>query len=68
MATLLKELLETAGMYHQFRFSVGSPQAEAKFEAAKQSAMLSDNNAKQYPVLYVRLYQITVVPETNLCC
>jgi hypothetical protein len=28
--------------------------------------MMSDDNAKQYPVLYVRLYKITVVPEADL--
>lgn len=42
-----------AGMYHQFRFSVGSPQAEAKFQAAVQTAIATDANAKRHPTLYV---------------
>ncbi|KAG8837202.1 hypothetical protein FRC18_009828 [Serendipita sp. 400] len=44
--------IETNAMYHQFRFSVGSPQAEAKFQAAVQTAMSSNNNAKKHPTLY----------------
>jgi hypothetical protein len=39
--------------YHQFRFSVGSPQAEAKFRAAVETAMKADSNAKKYPTIYV---------------
>ncbi|KAG8830025.1 hypothetical protein FRC17_005567 [Serendipita sp. 399] len=44
--------IETNAMYHQFRFSVGSPQAEAKFQAAVQTAMSTNSNAKKYPTLY----------------
>ena len=39
--------------YHQFRFSVGSPQAEAKFRAAVETGMKADQNAKKYPTIYV---------------
>lgn len=39
--------------YHQFRFSVGSPQAEAKFRAAVDTATNVDSNAKKYPTIYV---------------
>ena len=39
--------------YHQFRFSVGSPQAEAKFRAAVETAMKADSNAKKFPTIYV---------------
>ncbi|KAF8190600.1 hypothetical protein K438DRAFT_1831354 [Mycena galopus ATCC 62051] len=38
--------------YRQFRFSVGAPDAEAKFQKALQVATASDANAKKYPSLY----------------
>ncbi|KAJ7320981.1 hypothetical protein DFH08DRAFT_713280 [Mycena albidolilacea] len=38
--------------WRQFRFSVGAPDAEAKFQKAQQVAMTSDANAKKYPSLY----------------
>ncbi|KAJ7213658.1 hypothetical protein B0H12DRAFT_1061615 [Mycena haematopus] len=38
--------------YRQFRFSVGAPDAEAKFQKAVQAATASDANAKKYPSLY----------------
>lgn len=44
--------METSGMYHQFRFSVGSPQAEAKFQAAVRNAITTDSHAKKYPTIY----------------
>jgi ubiquitin-conjugating enzyme E2 Q len=46
------QILGSTGMYHQFRFSVGSPQAEAKFDAAVQNAITTDARARQYPTLY----------------
>ncbi|KAJ7194306.1 hypothetical protein GGX14DRAFT_476496 [Mycena pura] len=38
--------------WRQFRFSVGAPDAEAKFQAALDSATKTDSNAKKYPSLY----------------
>ncbi|KAJ6506730.1 hypothetical protein C8R45DRAFT_1090408 [Mycena sanguinolenta] len=38
--------------YRQFRFSVGAPDAEAKFQKALQAATVSDANAKKYPSLF----------------
>ncbi|TCD64374.1 hypothetical protein EIP91_004205 [Steccherinum ochraceum] len=40
--------------WRQFRFIVGSPDAEAKLEKAKTNAAQTDQNARQYPSLYVR--------------
>ncbi|KAJ7059776.1 hypothetical protein C8F01DRAFT_989503 [Mycena amicta] len=39
-------------VWRQFRFSVGAPDAEAKFQAALDMAKRTDNNAKKYPSLY----------------
>lgn len=47
------------GQYHQFRFSVGSPQAEAKFRAAVDTATKADANAKKYPTIYVRSFALS---------
>ncbi|KAJ6535050.1 hypothetical protein B0H19DRAFT_963825, partial [Mycena capillaripes] len=38
--------------WRQFRFSVGAPDAEAKFQKALQTATKSDSNAKKYPSLF----------------
>ncbi|KAJ6632300.1 hypothetical protein B0H10DRAFT_1865630 [Mycena sp. CBHHK59/15] len=38
--------------WRQFRFSVGAPDAEAKFQTALSDAKKSDVNAKKYPSLY----------------
>ncbi|KAJ7458741.1 hypothetical protein B0H11DRAFT_2286534 [Mycena galericulata] len=38
--------------WRQFRFSVGAPDAEAKFQKAVKLATESDTNAKRYPSLY----------------
>ena len=40
--------------WRQFKFSVGAPDAEAKFNTAVKAASDKDNNATKYPVLYVR--------------
>lgn len=39
--------------WRQFRFSVGSPDAEAKFRASVMSAQKDNANARIYPSLYV---------------
>ncbi|KAF7320888.1 UBIQUITIN-CONJUGAT-2 domain-containing protein [Mycena chlorophos] len=39
-------------VWRQFRFSVGAPDAEAKFQKALEMAKSSDNNAKKFPSLY----------------
>ncbi|KAF7329967.1 UBIQUITIN-CONJUGAT-2 domain-containing protein [Mycena kentingensis (nom. inval.)] len=39
-------------VWRQFRFSVGAPDAEAKFQTALDMAKSSDANAKKYPSLY----------------
>ncbi|CAL1702918.1 unnamed protein product [Somion occarium] len=38
--------------WRQFRFSVGSPDAEAKFRTALQQAQTQNLNARRYPSLY----------------
>ena len=40
--------------WRQFRFSVGAPDAEARFRMAIQQAQVEDANARLYPSLYVR--------------
>lgn len=42
--------------WRQFRFSVGAPDAEAKFKAAVQEAQASNKNARTYPSLFVCYY------------
>ena len=39
--------------WRQFRFSVGAPDAEAKFRVAVQTAQEENAKARQYPSLYV---------------
>lgn len=39
--------------WRQFRFSVGAPDAEAKFRTAVQEAQVRNQNARTYPSLYV---------------
>lgn len=39
-------------VWRQFRFSVGAPSAEAKFQKALKMAKETDGNAKKYPSLY----------------
>lgn len=41
--------------WRQFRLTVGAPDAEAKFKTAINTAIQTDNNAKAYPVIYVRI-------------
>lgn len=53
----LKELaliLRPDASWKQYRFSVGAPDAEAKFNKALVEAQEIDSNAKEYPALYVR--------------
>ncbi|KAJ7763374.1 hypothetical protein B0H16DRAFT_1311189 [Mycena metata] len=38
--------------WRQFRFSVGAPDAEAKFQKAQQKSTATDPNAKKYPSIY----------------
>lgn len=38
--------------WKQFRFLVGAPDAEARFQRALNEAKMTNENAKQYPVLY----------------
>ncbi|KAF9461901.1 hypothetical protein BDZ94DRAFT_1262434 [Collybia nuda] len=38
--------------WRQFRFSVGAPDAEAKFKASVRESQATDKNAQQYPSLY----------------
>ncbi|KAJ6451098.1 hypothetical protein C8R47DRAFT_1221896 [Mycena vitilis] len=38
--------------WRQFRFSVGAPDAESKFQKALQDATKTDGNARKYPSLY----------------
>ncbi|KAI0795943.1 hypothetical protein C8Q75DRAFT_846922 [Abortiporus biennis] len=38
--------------WRQFRFSVGAPDAEAKFAAAQMQAQTENSNARKYPHLY----------------
>lgn len=40
--------------WRQFRFSVGAPDAEAKFKASVLESQAKDKNAQKYPSLYVR--------------
>lgn len=40
--------------WRQFRFSIGAPDAEAKFKKAVADAQNWDLNAIDYPSLYVR--------------
>ncbi|KZW01474.1 hypothetical protein EXIGLDRAFT_717897 [Exidia glandulosa HHB12029] len=55
----LEEILDEDDMVHgidrtwrQFRFSVGAPDAEARFKANVEAAVKEDKNAKKYPSLY----------------
>lgn len=64
----LEEILEEDDMVHnidktwrQFRFSVGAPDAEARFKANVDAAVKEDKNAKKFPSLYVRPQAIASV-------
>jgi len=46
--------------WKQFRFRVGAPDAEAKFETAIAEAQKTDRNARKYPSLYVRRNECTL--------
>jgi hypothetical protein len=46
--------------WRQFRFSVGAPDAEAKFKAAVGLAQAKNANARRYPSLYVRVERLVV--------
>lgn len=39
--------------WRQFRFTIGAPDAEAKFKAAIKDVQKDDANARKYPSLYV---------------
>jgi ubiquitin-conjugating enzyme E2 Q len=39
--------------WRQFRFTIGAPDAEARFKAAVTEAQKTDANARKYPGLYV---------------
>jgi hypothetical protein len=41
--------------WKQFRFRVGAPEAEAKFNRAVADAQNVNSNARKYPSLYVRI-------------
>ena len=40
--------------WRQFRFTIGAPDAEARFKASVAEAQKTDVNARKYPGLYVR--------------
>jgi hypothetical protein len=40
--------------WRQFRFTIGAPDAEARFKASVAEAQKTDANARKYPGLYVR--------------
>lgn len=55
----LQELVEEEDLvqnvdatFRQFRFSVGAPDAEAKFKSAVEEARRTDKNCNNYPILY----------------
>ena len=56
----------SASSWRQFRFSVGAPDAEAKFQAAVVEAKKKDKNAKKFPSLFVRLLFSSVLSTTIL--
>lgn len=45
-------LINVSNRWRQYRFTVGAPDAEAKFHAAQQEASNQDPNARSYPSLY----------------
>ena len=44
--------------WKQFRFSVGAPDAEAKYRQAIVEAQKESRKARDYPSLYVRTYHL----------
>lgn len=48
--------ITTDSGWRQFRFTIGAPDAEAKFKAAVAEAQQTDINARMYPSLYVRFF------------
>lgn len=42
--------------WRQFRFTIGAPDAEAKFKVAIKQAQQEDKNAVQYPSIYVGIF------------
>ena len=48
-------LLFPGSDWRQFRFSVGAPDAEARFRTAVEDAKARNENARSFPSLYVRL-------------
>ena len=56
----------TDSSWRQFRFSVGAPDAEAKYKTALQEVQKVNANALKYPSLYVRLHPMIVVFYTDI--
>ena len=50
-AFFISNLLDST--WRQFRFTIGAPDAEARFKAAVVEAQKTDANARKYPGLYV---------------
>ena len=56
----------TDSNWRQFRFSVGAPDAEAKYKTALQEVQKVNANAQKYPSLYVRLHPTIAVIYTDI--
>lgn len=52
--------------WRQFRFSVGAPDAEAKYKAALQEVQKVNANAVHYPSLYVRPHYIWTMTNVDV--
>jgi hypothetical protein len=50
---LLNQCVISDASYKQYRFSMGAPDAEAKFSAATEEAKLVNRDAVAYPMIYV---------------
>lgn len=50
----------TDPVWRQFRFTIGAPDAEAKFNTAIKQAQKEYKNAVQYPSIYVsKIWELT---------
>ncbi|KAJ3823174.1 hypothetical protein F5880DRAFT_1613100 [Lentinula raphanica] len=47
-----EKIVNVDNSWKQYRFSVGAPDAEAKFKAAVEESKAKDSNARKYPSLY----------------
>jgi hypothetical protein len=54
---MANQLLPPDPAYKQYRFSIGSPDLEARFQKALQAAQAQDVHTRNYPVLYVCLVE-----------